>query len=157
MATIGKTLQILINNLARRGQQIATSAMASRGYTNRTNNLSDSYVWGVYLNGEPVRYGTAQNKTASTPRAWYGEKLYGNSVGLDFIKSFKPPSAKGVALVVAAVMPYGEVLENGGASNGSFRYQRAYRVIATAKSDLKMLTKSFKGSTTRIIHHGKAQ
>lgn len=156
MATIGKTVSRLINVLARQGQQIATAAMASRGYTNRTNNLSDSYVWGVYYKGEPVRYGTAQQKSASVSKKWYGDALSGNTEGLNFIKSFQPPS-NGVALVVAAVMPYGEVLENGGASNGRFHYKHAYRVIATAKSDLKMLTKSFKGSTTRIVHHGIAQ
>lgn len=143
----------IISFLTKKGEKIAVNALRSVTYLAETNNLDDSFVWGVYSHGKLVdgAYGCAQAQEATEPRKWYGKELYGHEVAMSFIRNYKP-IRKGFALVVAACMPYGEVLENGGGG-----LKKKYRVIATAKNELQALTGKFKDSRTRIIHRGKAQ
>jgi len=148
MATKFKSESAIIKFLTKKGEKIALDALNSVTYKADTNNLDDSFVWGVYSHGKLVdgAFGCAQAQEAVEPRKWYGQEMYGHDVAMSFIRNFKPIQ-KGYALVVAAVMPYGEVVEQ--------KYK--YRVIATAQNELKALTGQFKGSRTRIIHRGKAQ
>jgi len=148
MATKFKSESAIIKFLTKKGEKIALDALNSVTYKADTNNLDDSFVWGVYSHGKLVdgAFGCAQAQEAVEPRKWYGQEMYGHDVAMNFIRNFKPIQ-KGYALVVAAVMPYGEFVEQ--------KYK--YRVIATAQNELKALTGQFKGSRTRIIHRGKAQ
>lgn len=134
--------------LSKKGEQIALNALKSVTYLADTNNLDDSFVWGVYAHGKLVdgAYGCAQAQEAVVPKKWYGEEMYGHDVAMRFIRNYKP-IRKGFALVVAAVMPYGEVVEQ--------KYK--YRVISTAVNDLQAMQPHYSGSRVRIIHRGKAQ
>lgn len=144
----------LIKYLSKRGNEIATKALAStegHTYQRRTGNLGDSYVWCVYEKGKPVAYGTARPQSATTARHIFNRDMYGSSEAKDFAYSFKA-SPKTISLVVAAVMPYAKVLENGGAN-----IKHKYRVISGAREELQGLMGKFKGSRVRIISDGKAQ
>lgn len=137
----------IIANLAKDGERIATESLRSVGYRADTNNLDDSFVWGVYNHGRIVEgaFGCVQAQEAVEPKKWKGKELYGHEVAMDFIRNFKPIQ-NGYAVVVAAIMPYGEYVERLG-----------YRVISTGVSKLSALTTKYSFSHVRIIHHGKAQ
>lgn len=147
--------QTLINGLMKHGEQIAVANLRRNmgghnagTYEAHTHNLDDSIVWAVYNHGKLVEgaYGCAQAQEAEEPRKWYGRELFGHEVAMDFIHGFHP-NKKGYALVVAAVMPYGENVE----------LVHKYHVIAQAKEALKELSGKYKGSVTKIIHRGKSQ
>jgi len=138
----------IIQFLAKKGEATAMNALKSVTYLADTNNLDDSFCWGVYAHGKLVEgaYGCAQAQEAVEPKKWYGQEMYGHDVAMSFLRNYKP-IRKGFALVVAACMPYGEVVEQ--------KYK--YRVISTAVSDLNALAPHYSGSRVRIIHRGKAQ
>lgn len=138
--------QRILAYLASEGKRIARSALESVEYKTDTGNLDDSFVWAVYNHGKLTDYGTAQPQSANKAKKWYGKWYYGHDLAEDFARSFIPDK-KGYALVVAAVMPYGEPVEQ----------TYGYRVIATAKERLQALPVGNKFSRTRIVHRGKAQ
>lgn len=148
---MGKTKQDnitrMVKFLSQEGQRIVNNQLAKVDYEHRTKNLKDSYGWGVYVYGSLVAKGY-QNPEATEPRKWYGEDIYGNQAIADFLETkYKPHD--GIDLVVVAAMPYGEVLQEGGG-----RVKRKYEVIATARDEVKALSRKFKGSTFGIISHG---
>lgn len=138
----------MIRYLTKEGARIAFDAFKSVSYKADTNNLDDSFVWGVYNHGKLVEgaFGCVQPQEAIEPKKWYGKELYGHDLAMSFLRTFRPIK-KGYALVVAAVMPYGRILEE--------KYK--YRVIATAREEMRQMAGSMKNSRTRIIHLGKAE
>lgn len=166
MAKITKNARLaakkkIVQMLSIKGEKIATNALQSVTYLAETNNLDDSFVWGVYSHGKLVdgAYGCAQAQEATEPRKWKNDELWGHTEAMKFLRSFKP-IRKGFALVVAEVMPYGENLERGWNKTKSgkvYSLKRKYRVISTAVNDLKALAPHYSGANVRIIHRGKAQ
>lgn len=147
--------------LSKKGEETAKKALQSVDYAAKTNNLDDSFCWGVYAHGKLVdgAYGCAQAQEATKPKTWYGKEMYGHANAIQFLRNFKP-IRKGFALVVVEVMPYGEILERGwnkAKSGKHYSLKRKYRVISTAVSDLQAMQPHYSGSRVRIIHRGKAQ
>lgn len=151
----------IIQMLSRKGKDIATNALGSVNYLAETNNLDDSFCWGVYAHGKLVdgAYGCVQAQEASEPKIWYGEEMYGHEMAMRFLRNYKP-IRKGFALVVVEVMPYGEILERGWNKTKSgkvYPLKQKYRVISTAVNELKALAPHYSGANVRIIHRGKVQ
>lgn len=125
----------IIEVLSKEGKSIVDKQMTSIGYKHRTNNLHDSYGWGVYHNGELKNYGTNAAK-ASEGREVKGKVIKGHDAILQYLQSVHKPQKGGIELVVVAAMPYAAEVE--------LKYR--YEVIATARSMMKSLCGKFKGA-----------
>lgn len=149
---MGRTKQDAISHivkiLSREGQRIVDNQLSKADYTYRSLNLRDSYGWGVYVFGTLAAKGYTTN-TPGSKKKWYGEDITGYDAITDFLeRKYKPHD--GIDLVIVAAMPYGEVLQDGAGG-----VKRKYEVIATARDEVKALSKKFKGSTFGIISHGE--
>ena len=132
----------LIDFLGKEGDRLINECLNEVDYNHMTENLADSYGYGVYLNGKLVKSGTANTiPNARNPRHWYGEEVWGRERIEEFLhKEYK---AQGyVDLVLAAAMPYGHALEH--ASSGQ---KKRYRVISMSYGKLKNLSAKIKGSS----------
>lgn len=127
-----------------------------RGFENRSFNLYDSYGYAVYVDGSVRAQGFLSQSAASEGKKWYGNTVEGSSAISEFF-NVKYKSSGGIELVIAAAMPYAQVLENGGASNGRFTYKHKYKVISMAYDKLKELQGRYPGSTITNIIGGKVQ
>lgn len=120
------------------GQRILRECVAERDYTHRSNNLYDSYGFGVYVNGKLVNRGYLSNSpTAKAAKKWYGEVIRGRSEIDKYLVSEYAPG-NGLELVVVAAMPYAVVLERGSAG-----LHRKYKVISMAYDKLLAICPSF--------------
>lgn len=141
----------MIDFLAKEGERLILECINEVDYTHDTNNLADSYGYGVYLNGRIVKSGFAnQIPNANKPRKWYRQEVWGRTRIQDFLnKEYKPQGY--LDLVLAAAMPYGHALEN--ASSGQ---KRKYRVISMSYDKLRNLSAKFKGSSVFHISNSTA-
>lgn len=101
----------------------------------RTQNLKDSYVYGIFYKGVLQRYGfLTESATAREviKETGTGRLVYGRDEATDFIKSYKPNISKqdDFNIVFAAKMYYGAYLENGTARN------QPYTVISSIYHDV---------------------
>lgn len=93
-------------------EQELVNMVTTHEFTNRTKNLEDSYVWGVFYKGGCVKFGFYGAKQAQQPSYMGGEKIKGRSLASQFIKSYSP-SGSGWEVVWAAMAPYSASLEKG--------------------------------------------
>lgn len=124
-----------ISFLAMIGEKAIQEAYQSRGFTNRTYNLRDSYGSAVYYNGAlldtTIRYiGPPEAKT----------KRQGKSGREEVNKFFRDysPKSKGYDIVVIATMPYAGELELGGG-----RLKHKYHVMAGARELLERVAAKY--------------
>jgi hypothetical protein len=147
--TMGKikdaAIRNLVGRLAMEGERIINDELSNISYKHDTYNLHDSYGYGVYIDGELVRQGTTPSK-AKEKRTWYGKKLGGHEVIVDYLKN-KYKANDGIDLVVVAVMPYGEILQD----------KLGYEVIAVAVDQLQEFAKKIKGAKVQLISRGKTK
>ena len=91
----------------------------SKGFDNRTANLSDSYVWCVFQNGKRKGYGTYGRKQAKKNSLLHeyspskSVPVNGRKLANDFARAYEPEEIKGWEIVFAAVAPYGAYMEEG--------------------------------------------
>lgn len=136
--------------LLNEGEALMKKAYNARDWQNRTYNLHDSYVTAVFENGKCMGYRTLDPQ-ATVRTGWYGDKSGNSSYGTtktsdfnlsgheeaeNFVMSYESShgNAKGITLIVAAVMFYAEILEK-----GQGRLRRKYQVISTIDADLDKL------------------
>lgn len=132
----------LVDFLSGEAKKIIDEELKNVGYKHDTDNLHDSYGWGIYVYGKLTRSGY-QAQNAIAPRIWEREPLYGRDAITDFLeRKYKPHD--GIDLVIVVAMPYGQILQ-----------ERKYEVIAIAQNQLKALSRRFKNSTFGIIKNGK--
>lgn len=142
------SLNSLVEHLSGEADKIIKAELESVTYRNDTDNLHDSYGWGIYINGKLMKSGY-QTQNALAPRIWEREPLYGRDAITDFLeRGYKPHD--GIDLVIVVAMPYGQILQEGGGN-----LKRKYEVIAIAQNQLKALSRKIKGSTFGIIKDGK--
>lgn len=127
-------VQSVTNELARHGNRIINECINEITYQHDTYNLHDSYGFGVYHKGSLVKHGTLE-RNASKSKMWYGEEIKGSEEIIKFLNSYK--ASNGFELVVAAAMPYAEVLEN-----ASSRQKKKYKVISMAFDKLEEISRS---------------
>ena len=125
----------VISFLAMIGEKSIQEAYQTRGFTNRTYNLKDSYGSAVYYNGAlldtTIRYiGPPEAKT----------KRHGKSGREEVNKFFRDysPKSNGYDIVVIATMPYAGELELGGG-----RLKRKYHVMAGARELLERVAAKY--------------
>ena len=122
----------------------------SKGFDNRTANLSDSYVWCVYFDGKCKGHGFYGRKRAKEKSLLHeyspdiSVKVDGRKLANDFILSYEPSDSNGWEIVFAACAPYGAYLEEGFTFHGRF-YQfnvmsQRYDHIKNALSPLCKVT-----------------
>lgn len=66
-------------------------------YVDRTFNLHDSYGYGIYYGGDPIK--TAMTESVATKPDTKGTK--GHDIGLAFLDSYRPISQSWVLVIVA--------------------------------------------------------
>lgn len=152
MAVAGVMITKLLDALEKEGKRILAECEQERTYTHRTQNLYDSYGYGVYYNGKLQRKGfLSASETAIETKDWYGVEISGREQIENFLMSeYKSP--KGMELVIVAAMPYAEVLEN--ASSGQ---HQKYKVISMSYNKLKDLSSQVKGSSVSNIFRSQVQ
>ena len=148
MATLkDKALAQILQRLEQEGNRILQECESERDYTHRTNNLYDSYGYGIYVGGKMTKAGyLSSSKTATESRKWYGQDVSGREQITNFLNNEYKPT-KGIDMVVVAAMPYAEVLEH--------KYK--YKVIAMSYDKLKQLQEEFEGASVVNIFGGKRQ
>lgn len=127
-------------NLIRYAKETLKKAFLDSDYTNRTLNLKDSYVWGVFYNGKKEAYGFLSPDSDATTRVQRtGDKamLSGREEAQDFINSYEPTNKRGWEVVFAATIYYGVYLQNGTKRN------KQYVVISSIFDNVE---KDFKSS-----------
>ena len=115
-------------------------------FTNRTNNLEDSYGSCVYFNGVEVSNSRRYlGQKATVGVKWYGETIYGRNEIDSFFDSYKPIK-NGWELLLVAAMPYGEVVE----------HTYKYKVIAMSHDMLEQLVPKYKNNSyvKKIVANG---
>ena len=152
MGSLGVMVNRLVNQLEQEGYRILRECEQERTYTHQTQNLYDSYGFGVYYNGSLLRKGfLSPSKTAEVSKSWYGVSVEGREQIENFLnREYKP--SKGIDLVIAAAMPYAHALEN--ASSGQ---HQKYRVISMSYNKLSRLKSQAKGSVVSIISASQVQ
>lgn len=149
---VNRAIEQLVRKLELEGNRILQECEQERTYTHRTDNLYDSYGYGIYVSGKIRKSGfLTPSKRASKDREWYGQAVSGREQILNFLNSEYKPT-KGIDLVVVAAMPYAEVLEN--ASGGQ---KHKYRVISMSYDKLKRLQGEIHGATVVNIFGSKRQ
>ena len=152
MAVAGVMITRLLDALEKEGKRILAECEQERTYTHLTQNLYDSYGYGVYYNGKLQRKGfLSPSETATETKKWYGVEISGREQIENFLMSeYKSP--KGIELVIVAAMPYAEVLEN--ASSGQ---HQKYKVISMSYNKLRDLSSQVKGSSVSNIFRSQVQ
>lgn len=148
MATLkDKALAQILWKLEQEGYRILRECEQERGYTHRTNNLYDSYGFGIYVGGKLTKSGyLSESRMATEPRKWYGHDVSGREQIMNFLNNEYKPTG-GIDMVVVAAMPYAAVLEQ--------KYK--YDVIAMSYDKLKQLAGGVRGSSVVNIFGGKRQ
>ena len=124
----------IIDILEKEGDRIINECEEERSYVHRTRNLRDSYGWCIFVNKIVVRQGFLSASPQSTKsKSWRGTS---GITGRETIKSFfaNYEAKEPIELVIAAAMPYGEILENGCGS-----LKQKYRVISMSYEKLQKL------------------
>lgn len=152
----GKQLQAeVLNRLEVEGKRIIQECVDERTYEHQTHNLYDSYGYGIYVNGSLTRFGYLSAAPLATQKPFeVGSE--GDDYGRVEIRTFLAqefaPSSIGIDMVIAAAMPYAEVLEEG---NPTSNKRKKFKVISMAFDKLKAVSKQFKGSSVKPLNGGK--
>lgn len=140
-----------IGSLNREGRRLIQLAYASREFANQTNNLKDSYCYGVFVGKELRKSGflTDTPDATKTNRGWSGRdeaNAFLSEVGSRF-------SRDQISLVVGVALFYGSILEAG---NPPLR--KKYRVLANIEMDLRDLIRSgVKGYKYKTVYDANAE
>lgn len=145
---IGKLRNEFFKSLADEGEILIEKAFNSSDYRkDKTQNLHDSYGSAVFYNGSLVS-GTERYLNSMAKVAKYNYHTNEMEKGRDeirkFFKSYKPKS-KGIELVVAVAMFYGEFLEK---KKGGIK--RKYVVISGISEEIEQLARKYNGSVRNI-------
>ena len=131
--------------LHKEGERILDECEDEREYNHDTMNLYDSYGYGIYVRGRLVKSGyLSTSPMADEPRKWYKQQIWGREQIRNFLEAEYKPSSS-IEMVVAAAMPYAEVLENA----------RKYRVISMSYEKLKSVGQRLGGASTARILRGE--
>ena len=151
MATLKEqAITKIVQKLEQEGNIILQECESERDYTHRSENLYDSYGFGIYVGGKLRKVGyLSPSPHATKNKKWYGQYIKGREQIVNFLNNeYKPTN--GIDMVIVAAMPYASVLEN--ASSGQ---KHKYRVISMSYDKLKSLQSNFKGSSVVNIYRGK--
>lgn len=106
-------------------------------FRNRTINLEDSLVWGVFFKGEMIAHGFYGEKKAQKPARYHKQYVNGRELAEAFINSYKSQSTGGYyywEVVWGAIAPYSVYLDP--FSNRNTRSNHFY-VISQCYDEIK--------------------
>lgn len=134
--SLGRLVKVMKEDCKR----VVEEAINTNEFTNRTNNLEDSYGCAVYYNGQLLRDTLYYKEPIATnTKLWYKKEKSGHKEMLNYFETFRPRK-RGLTMVLVAAMPYGEILETGG---GYLR--RKYKVIVGANGLMRELAAKYDG------------
>lgn len=118
---------------------LVNRAYETSDFESKSGNLVDSYGAALYYDKQLVNNGIAYLEPKATAnKEWYGSMISGHNEMIRYFRDYKPKK-NGITVVLIAAMPYAEVLERGGAKDGSFTLERKYKVITGANSLMQEL------------------
>lgn len=139
---LNKITDELVKALADIGKELILRAYHTRGFFNRTFNLRDSYVSAVFVNGklreDSIRY--VGKDLADVAKKIDDRYVVGRWEAEEYIRSLKPNRNDFIKLVIAAAMPYGNILE-----------KRGYAVISHIGLDLDTVKQMGISVTTKTV------
>lgn len=91
-------LQLIPEQLSALAMKAIDEAYKYKKYKDRTFNLHDSYGYGIYYKGDPVKIAMVDPSVAKVPDTKGGK---GHDIGLSFLDSHKPTSKAWVLVIVA--------------------------------------------------------
>lgn len=145
-----KYINAYIDEMAKDGQKIINKAYSSKTTQNRSMNEHDAYVFGVFYNGELVRFGFVGSKIATKKaHGWAKEGIepfFGREVAEEEINKFKPLSNVGFELVCLVTTFYSGINETKG-----------YRIISQVLDGMEQLSSKYKGAKYRVINSYNGQ
>lgn len=143
----------MAKQLAEDGRKLIEKAYSQADFNKfQTQNLHDSYGSAVFYNGSlypNTKYFFTKSATTSKKDPYKNQQVTGREEISDFFDKYIPDS-KGMELVIAVAIFYGEILERGG---GNLR--RKYKVISMVGSDIRALAKEIGDAKVAIIQNGK--
>lgn len=141
-----KYLSIIANELIKEGYNLIKTAYQNRDYNNRTFNLHDSYGSCVFLNGKeyPNSRRYVGREALVGKRDIGGNLILGRAEIDDYFNNYKA-KPKGLELVVAVAIFYGEILEKSGG-----KLKKKYKVISGAYTQAESLAAKYGGKVTKI-------
>lgn len=107
------------NRLIAYAEEEIVRIVESRGFSNRTANLSDSYVWCVFQDGKRKGFGFYGRKQARKTSLLHeyspsiSEPVNGRELARKFANTYTSDVDHGWEIVFAAVAPYGAYMEEG--------------------------------------------
>lgn len=123
----------IIRALEREGRRLIQLAYASRGFTNRTMNLKDSYCYGIFIGNKLFSSGFLTDTPDATEdnRGWNGR-----DEAIAFLERVgdKIKDKSRISLVIGVGLFYGGILEA-----GEPPLHAKYRVLANIETDLQEL------------------
>lgn len=132
-------IRLIVTELEKDAKRILRECVNERTYEHDTKNLYDSYGYGIYVEGSLMRSGfLSASPQASKGKKWYGTEIHGRNEIKTFLSSYDAKGA--ICLVVAASMPYADVLEKGGGG-----LKKKYRVISMSFQKLQDIAKKYNG------------
>lgn len=147
-------IQYITDELSKDGQKVIDACIKEVTYTHRTYNLYDSYGWCVYYDGRIKDMGFIDPyPRASEFKYWgKGEKkrpVSGRKEIENFFNEYKATKDT-FELVIAAAMPYAEILETGG---GNLKHK--YKVISMSYQKLQALSAKYGDAYVAALSNGK--
>lgn len=133
-------IEDILDFLKEEGESIITEAYNTKGFKDQTGNLHDSYVCGVFLNGNLKRSAYVGNEMSSTYREYANstvggevEAKKGREEAQKFLKEYQFSKGRsgGITMVIAAAMFYSTIVE-----------RRGYQVLAHVQWRLDEIAKA---------------
>lgn len=142
----------VIDMLCSDGEKIIREMIMTNEITNRSYNLHDAYIYGVYHKGILVAYGFADGaKATSTHKGWEREGIgadKGRNYAIQAVQEYKPKTM-GFELITINSIYYAEILEDGTyTKNGG----RSYKIVSQALGGLSALTSKYGGKYDKLTH-----
>lgn len=148
-----KAIQYITDELSKDGRKVIDDCINEITYTHRTYNLYDSYGYCVYYDGRIKDMGfLSPYPNAKEYKYWGSGENKRPIMGRKEIKKFfsEYKATKGTfELVIAAAMPYAEILESGG---GNLRHK--YKVISMSYQKLQALSAKYDGAKIVALSGG---
>ena len=156
--TMGKframAIQYITEKLSDDGRKVIDACINEITYTHRTYNLYDSYGWCVYYDGYIKNMGFLSPYQRATDFKYWGNgdnkrPIFGRNEIKRFFDEYKATKDT-FELVIAAAMPYAEILEEGGG-----RLKHKYRVISMSFQKLQELSAKYGGAYVVGLSKGR--
>lgn len=141
-----------VEKLGKEGERIITEMERTNNITNRSYNLHDAYVYGVYYKGVLMKYGFVGSPMSSGDhKGWSKAGINANDgrgYAMEALSEFKSKGI-GYELVVVNAIYYAQILEDGTqAPNG-----KKYKIVSQSLSELGVMQSELGGNIKILTYN----